>query len=163
MKIILTIKSGKKVKIKLARRAARAVIFDNKNQVAMLHVSKDDYYKLPGGGVDKGETIIQALRRECLEETGCKIKNIKELGRIDEFRYFYAFKQISYCFSAQVSGVKGKLFFTDDEIAAGFKLKWMSLLKAIKLMEKAKISSPTGRVINKRDLTFLKAVFGKQI
>jgi len=161
MKTILTIESGKKVKIKLARKVARAVLFDDKNQVAMLYVSKENYYKLPGGGIDKGETIVQALKRECLEETGCKIKNIKELGQIDEFRYFYAFKQISYCFLAQVSGPKGKPFFTDDEMAAGFKLKWMNLNKAIKLMENATISSPTGKVINKRDLTFLKVVVGK--
>jgi 8-oxo-dGTP diphosphatase len=32
------------------------------------------WYALPGGGQDVGETIEQALRRECQEEIGCEIR-----------------------------------------------------------------------------------------
>lgn len=42
----------------------------------------------PGGGVEKGETLEQALLRECLEETG--IKNIEVNRLLGDFRnYFY--------------------------------------------------------------------------
>ena len=34
----------------------------------------------PGGGIDKGETLNQAAKRECLEEVGIKIKNIKKIA-----------------------------------------------------------------------------------
>ena len=39
------------------------------------------HYLLPGGGVDDGETIKQAVTREALEEYGVKVKPIKYLGK----------------------------------------------------------------------------------
>jgi hypothetical protein len=35
------------------------------------------YVSFPGGGVDKGETPIQAAKRECIEEVGAKLKSLK--------------------------------------------------------------------------------------
>ena len=52
------------------RTAARAVLKKD-GRIALLHVTKHNYYKLPGGGVDEGESIEQALERELLEEVGC--------------------------------------------------------------------------------------------
>ena len=53
------------------RKAVRAVVFDNENKVALINVSKHNYYKLPGGGIENFESVEDALRRECLEEAGC--------------------------------------------------------------------------------------------
>jgi len=52
------------------RNAARAVILQDKH---ILLLRKDGYeqgerFALPGGGQDLGETLEQALNRECLEE-----------------------------------------------------------------------------------------------
>ena len=35
------------------RKAGRAIIFDDENNIALLNVSKKNYHKLPGGGVEK--------------------------------------------------------------------------------------------------------------
>lgn len=64
------------------RRAARAVIFDESGKMALLHVTKDGYHKIPGGGVEDGEDIKEALCREALEEAGCSIEITNELGLI---------------------------------------------------------------------------------
>lgn len=41
---------------------------------------KGDYYGLVAGFVETGETLEEALRREVMEETGCRIKNIRYFG-----------------------------------------------------------------------------------
>jgi len=41
--------------------------------------NKDDFYKLPGGTVEKGDSLINACHREVLEENRGKIKIIKPL------------------------------------------------------------------------------------
>ncbi len=68
------------------RKASRALVFDKDNNIALLHAKNKSYHKLPGGGIEDGEDIIQALRREAMEEIGCEIDNIKELGIVEEYR-----------------------------------------------------------------------------
>lgn len=40
------------------RKAARAVVLDSDGSVALLHVSKFGYHKLPGGGVEENEDLV---------------------------------------------------------------------------------------------------------
>lgn len=139
------------------RKAARAVVFDKDNNVALLHASRDDYYKLPGGGIEKGEDILEALNRETKEEIGCSIKNIKELGEIEEYRNVDLLHQISYCFIAEVDGEKGEPEFTQSEIEEGFKPVWLSLDQAIETIEnKNIIEFIRAKFMVTRDITFLK-------
>ncbi len=37
------------------RGAARAIIFNSKKEILLQHATKYGYYKLPGGGIGKGE------------------------------------------------------------------------------------------------------------
>ena len=56
------------------RLSSHAVIFNANNQVLLLKATYADCaWGLPGGGLDQGETIHQALIRECSEELGCDI------------------------------------------------------------------------------------------
>ena len=67
----------------VARPSARAIIIKN-NKVYMIHSSKYDYYEFPGGGIEKGESMIDCLIRETKEEAGLVIKHesIKEFGYV---------------------------------------------------------------------------------
>src|SRR5688572_4730076 len=89
------------------REAARAIVTDEDGLIALLHVSNKNYYKLPGGGMEKGEDRIQALKRECLEEIGCHIEVTGEIGSIVEYRKIFHIKQISHCYLARLKGSKG--------------------------------------------------------
>ena len=113
------------------REAVRAIVYDKNGNIAILNVSKQHYHKLPGGGVEKGEDLHIALKRECQEELGCDIEIIGEVGEIIEYRKMFKMKQISPCYSAKVVGEKGSPAFTDEENEDGFEIQWLPLEKAI--------------------------------
>ena len=140
------------------RRAARAVVFDSDGNIALLHATKKHYHKLPGGEIEKGETIEAALRREVLEEIGCAIENLTELGMIEEYRNKLKLYQISYCFLAHVVGEKGEQNLEAGELADGHDPEWLSIEQAIKTLEgESGVEDYEGKFIQLRDLTFLKA------
>lgn len=139
------------------RRASRAVVFDVDGNVALLHASKKNFHKLPGGGIEAGEDIETALRREVSEEIGCSVKNLRELGIVEEFRNQWALHQISYCFLADLDGEKGLPHLEEDEIADGFETVWVGIDEAIKILEsEAPVEDYEGKFIQLRDLTLLR-------
>jgi 8-oxo-dGTP diphosphatase len=56
------------------RKAARAIVIHNE-RLLVIHRNKygKEYYTLPGGGIDAGETAEQAVLRELAEETGVSV------------------------------------------------------------------------------------------
>lgn len=60
----------------MIRNSAKAIIIRDGKLLLTKNVGwrGDDYYLLPGGGQEPGETLVQALERECLEELGAKIR-----------------------------------------------------------------------------------------
>ena len=138
-----------------SREASMAVLFDKNNLVPLLFVSKHDYHKLPGGGIDAGEDRIKALIREVKEEVGSEIEVAGEVGEIIEHRSKFNLKQISYCYLGKITS-KGNPDFTKEEVNDGFKITWLSLDEAIAKVENDKPTNYTGKFIQKRDLAFLK-------
>ena len=65
------------------RNSARSIIISD-GKVAMIHSIKYDYYKFPGGGVEKGEDPIEAMIRETREEAGLVVipESVKEYGYV---------------------------------------------------------------------------------
>ena len=61
-------------------KIVRAVIIDENNQVILLK-HPDGGIVIPGGGVDDGETLREAIIRESMEETGLKVFPIKILSK----------------------------------------------------------------------------------
>lgn len=140
------------------RKAARAVLIDERGAIAIMHAKNRDYFKLPGGGIDPGEGIEDALHRELLEETGCESEIIGEIGEVFEHRAFERMQQTSYCFLARVIGKKGTPKLTKSEKRDGFEVRWFDNIdEAIKLVEQsADTSDILGfRFMTKRDSVIL--------
>ncbi len=139
------------------RTAARSILIDENNLIALIFVGKDKYHKLPGGGVEGDETIIEALKRELLEEAGCYFCDAQELGITEEYLGRFGLFQTSYCFISKVKGEKGLPSFDNGEIANEFSLKWVDLKKSINILTAEKEHADyQARFINTRDLSLLK-------
>jgi 8-oxo-dGTP pyrophosphatase MutT (NUDIX family) len=117
------------------RKSARCVLLNDKNEVSLQFVGKNNYYKLPGGGVDEGETEKDALVREIIEEVGCDITIEQELGIIIEYRDAHELIQISYGYIARVKGDIREPEYTQSEIDDGFEAVWKPVDEAIVLLE----------------------------
>ena len=63
------------------RNSARSIIVRD-GKIAMIHSLKYDYYKFPGGGIEKDEDPVRALIRETREEAGLVIipETVREYG-----------------------------------------------------------------------------------
>jgi ADP-ribose pyrophosphatase YjhB (NUDIX family) len=137
------------------RKATRTVLFDNQGKIAVLFVSKHKYHKIPGGGLEQGENIKQALTREIKEETGCTATIKGEVGLIIEYKDNSNIIQISYCYISKLKKY-GTPDFTDSERSEGFQLQWMTLDEAIKTITKEKPDLYHAKFKTTRDLAFLK-------
>ncbi|REK75635.1 NUDIX hydrolase [Paenibacillus paeoniae] len=119
----------------ISRYGARGVLVDDMLNVAMMHMSKTNLYKLPGGGINEGESTKDAFLREVKEETGCEAEIIHELGYIEEHKNKNDFMQFSYCFIAKVRQGISKTMLSDSELQLGMTVEWMTLDKALEVME----------------------------
>ncbi len=84
------------------RPSVRGIILRN-GMIAMMHSQKYNYYKLPGGGIEPGESLEETLIREVREESGLIVipDTIKEFGyvrRIEKGKYEDIFIQDNYYF-----------------------------------------------------------------
>ncbi len=119
------------------RTAVRAVILRDRD-LLMIHSSNVGDYKFPGGGVNEGETHVQALCREVQEECGLPILYVgSEIGAVLEYDIpaesdYDVFKMISHYYRCDMEGEFGAQKLDDYEQALGFKPVWIAIADAIR-------------------------------
>jgi 8-oxo-dGTP diphosphatase len=69
------------------RRGAYAVLLSGKDVLLTYQEAPEPEFQLPGGGIDPGESLVRALRREVFEETGWSIGTPVRLGAFRRFAY----------------------------------------------------------------------------
>ena len=121
---------------RILRPATRAIVLKG-NDILLLHTERYQDYSLPGGGVDHGESLQQALIRELTEETGAQdVKNVVPYGLIREFRENYKqpsqlIEMLSYCFTCEIAEQFSAQNLEDYELANGMSVHWVNIEKAI--------------------------------
>ena len=140
------------------RYTARALV-KNGDVYAVIHSEKFHPYSLPGGGVDDGEDIITALKREVLEETGCSCGSITELGMVKENRAHAEYTQISYYYVVEADSV-GVPHFTEEETNSGTELQWHTLSEMIKLINELQPTTYQQQYLKARDVAALNEYVG---
>ncbi|NQT61538.1 MAG: NUDIX hydrolase [Candidatus Marinimicrobia bacterium] len=104
--------------------AVVAILQNLDNRILLIHDSKRGW-ELPGGKVEEGEDLIQALHRELFEETGARGEN---------FKLFSIYSRIDipsvvlHCFRGQY--LSGKL---QGETASN-SVEWVDVAQAVKLI-----------------------------
>ena len=105
----------------------------------VLLVPQWDGYDFPGGGVELGETLDEAFRREVFEETGLAVERGEVLVCESDFFTPPAAKKsyhsvLSYYLCQSIAGEISDEHFTEEERTYAKKAEWISLdrLKDIK-------------------------------
>ena len=153
-------------KILPLRKGVGIAVLNSQNKV-FVGKRKDnpfDKWQMPQGGVDSNEPLLQAMRRELLEETS--IKNIEVLKEFDQWlEYELPEKLVGKIWKGKYRGQKQKWFVvkflgTDDEININTKYpefiewKWIDvdlLPNLIVLFKKhvyEKVSDEIKKIIN---------------
>lgn len=139
------------------RQAVRTIVFDG-DEVAIIHVSKFNYYMLPGGGIDR-ENIEDELKREVREELACEIIIERNIGSIITYIDRWNYKQIDTCFVSRKIGETKNALLTEFEAAAGYEVIWAhNLSQAITLLKSSRPTDRDGKLIRQRDLLFLESL-----
>lgn len=109
------------------RSAVSAVIFDRKQRLLLQQRSDGGQWGLPGGAVEIGESVTEAVAREVREETGLTVTARRLVGvysdpSLQVVRYpdGNVWHYISVCFECVVRG--GALTTCDETLA----LDWFS-------------------------------------
>lgn len=138
------------------RTAARLVLVDKDGRIPLLFVGTGLYHKLPGGGVEPGETPEEAAAREALEETGYEIEIMERLGTVVELRKEQRLRQVSIALLARIVGGSGMPHFTPSEVTSGCSISWFeSVENALHTMSEEVPTSILGEYVNRRDVSIL--------
>lgn len=139
------------------RVGARGLLTDENGNVAMMYMAAYGFYKLPGGGLESGESKEEAFIREIKEETGCTCDIIEQIGVAEEHKNQNDFFQRSFVFIAKLIS-RGENALTEKEQSLGFGLQWLKPEEAIEKvaasLEKCGIYST--KFVLKRDLSILR-------
>jgi 8-oxo-dGTP diphosphatase len=121
----------------VSRFASRGVLIDDQMNVAMMYMSETNLYKLPGGGIEEGETREESYLREIKEETGHEAEILYDLGYIEEHKKRNDFMQFSFCYIAKARRRVSAANLSESELQLGMAVNWMTLDKALEVMNES--------------------------
>jgi ADP-ribose pyrophosphatase YjhB (NUDIX family) len=89
---------------------ASAIVADNEGRILLQRRSDNGRWALPGGVMDIGESIAQAIAREVQEETGLTVEPQRIVGVYTDPGHVFAYndgevrQQFSICFACRIVG-----------------------------------------------------------
>lgn len=141
---------------KSPRLTARAIVRNQDGLYAVMYSDKFKLHSLPGGGVEDGEDVITALRREIYEETGCVCDEIKELGIVAENRASLDYTQINYYYMVTTNHQPGENHLTVSEQANRTVVQWHTFDEMVRLINEQEFDRVQGKYLKARDVAALK-------
>ncbi len=140
---------------KAPRLTARAIVKNQDGLYAVMYAEKFKLHSLPGGGVEDGEDVLTALRREVYEEAGCICDEVRELGIVAENRASLDYTQVNYYYVVTTTHAPGENHPTEAEQANRTVVKWCPLNEMVRLIQGQKFDRVQGRYLKARDVAAL--------
>ncbi len=103
------------------RNIVRAIVIDSANNFYFVNPTRDDdfgklnFIETSGGGVDKGETLKEAIKRELKEELGIEVEIITYLGKVIDYYNLIKRKNLNHYFLVRIISF-GEKHLTKDEL-----------------------------------------------
>lgn len=141
---------------KAPRLTARAIVKNQDGLYAVMYSDKFKLHSLPGGGVEDGEDVLTALRREIYEETGCVCDEIKELGVVAENRASLDYTQINYYYVVSTTHKPGENHLTESAQASRTVVQWHTFDEMVRLINEQEFDRVQGKYLKARDVIALK-------
>jgi ADP-ribose pyrophosphatase YjhB (NUDIX family) len=138
------------------RITARAIVRNPEGLYAVMYAEKFGLHSLPGGGVERGEDVLAALRREVYEETGCLCDQICELGMVTENRASLDYTQVNYYFLVTTTHILMENHLTESEQASRTVVKWVSQDEMFRLITHQEFDRVQGKYLKARDMAALR-------
>lgn len=148
------------------RHIVRAIVYDDEGYFYFVRADRDDDFgrakviETSGGGVEPGEDLNNAIKRELKEELGAEVQVICKLGVVSDYYNLIHRHNINNFFLCRVLSF-GERHLTEDEINY-FHLSTLKLTfdEAVKEYEGNR-GSMLGRIIANRELPIL--LYAKEI
>lgn len=143
------------------RQIVRAIVTDDAGGFVFVRLNRDDDFgkatliETSGGGVEPGEDLIAAIKRELLEELGAEVDVICKIGVVSDYYHLIHRHNINHYFLCRVKSF-GQTHMTEDEINR-FHLSRLTLSYAEALAEYERCAcTKLGRLIDNREVPILK-------
>lgn len=140
---------------KAPRITARAIVRNQSGLYAVMYAEKWGLHSLPGGGVEDGEDVRTALRREVYEETGCVCDEIQELGIVSENRASLDYTQINHYFVVTTAHTADENHLTEAERDCRTVVKWVAFDELVRLIHDQEFDRVQGKYLKMRDVAAL--------
>lgn len=142
------------------RNIARAVVYDESGQLYFVRAERDDDFgkatliETAGGGVEEGEDLLTAVKRELKEELGINVAVICKIGVVSDYYNLIHRHNINNYFLCRVESFGDKKL-TEDEIKS-FHLSTLKLSyeEAVKEYE-YRSNTRLGKLVANRELPVL--------
>ena len=148
------------------RNSARSIMIRD-GKVAMIHSLKYDYFKFPGGGIENGEDLVEAMIRETQEEAGLVVvpESVKEYGYVHRIQRSdkdatECFIQDNYYYLCRAKDVMVPQQLDDYEAQESYRLEYVEPLAAIKKNYSVK-NSPYNRLMFEREARVLEILIAE--
>lgn len=150
------------------RQTVKAIVFNEKGEIALVTNPVHNMYLLPGGGAERNNLESEMIR-ECREEINQEVEITGIVGKIKEFRDRDAKEYTTTCFTAEAVKQVEEDTRTKDEIENGLTVVLVDKKKIMNIfeMQYKKVSSGEIKFYNTafnivRDFEFLKEYFRKE-